>query len=173
MNKVGQGSVLPGNGTQTGGSSVNLVAIPNAGWTFGGWSGDATGVTNTTITMDGNKTVTATFVENTYTLTMITVGEGTVNPGNVTTYHYGDTVDIKAINAQGWSFSGWSGDATGATNTTITMDANKTVIATFTRFSALVNGENSGHVGESITYSGFRICTQHRLLSDLRRLQHR
>jgi outer membrane protein assembly factor BamB len=154
INTVGSGSVSPGNQTYTDGASVDLVAIAAAGWSFAGWTGDASGAVNTTITMNGNKTVTATFVENTYTLTMITVGSGTVNPGNVTTYHYGDTVDIKAINAQGWSFSGWSGDVTGSSNTTITINANKTVTATFTRFSATVNGETSGHVAESITYSG-------------------
>jgi uncharacterized repeat protein (TIGR02543 family) len=44
------------------GTVVTLTASPAIGYTFTGWSGDLTGTTNpTTITMDGNKTVTATF----------------------------------------------------------------------------------------------------------------
>lgn len=44
------------------GTSVMLTATPAAGYTFTGWSGDLTGTTNpVTITMTGNRTVTATF----------------------------------------------------------------------------------------------------------------
>ncbi|MCW3998615.1 MAG: PQQ-binding-like beta-propeller repeat protein [Candidatus Bathyarchaeota archaeon] len=133
MTTVGQGTVEPGNQTYNAGSTVNLVAIPDAGWSFSGWSGDASGTTNTTLSMDGNKTVTATFTQDIYALTMLTVGNGQVNPGNTSaTYRYGDTVDIKAINDAGWSFSGWSGDASGTSNTTLMMDGNLTVTATFT-----------------------------------------
>ncbi|HKS36232.1 MAG TPA: LamG-like jellyroll fold domain-containing protein, partial [Verrucomicrobiae bacterium] len=46
------------------GTSVTLTAVPNAGFAFNGWSGDASGTTNPiTITMNGNKTVTAGFRE--------------------------------------------------------------------------------------------------------------
>jgi PKD repeat protein len=42
---------------------VGLEAIPDPMWQFGGWSGDLTGTTNpTTILMDSNKYVTATFI---------------------------------------------------------------------------------------------------------------
>ena len=133
MFTVGTGSVLPGNLSYLSGASVDLEAIYGVGWSFSGWSGDASGTSNTTITMNTNKAVTATFVENTYTLTMLTVGNGNISPGNVTTYHYGDSVDIKAVNDLGWTFSGWSGDATGPSNTTITMNSNKEVTATFTQ----------------------------------------
>jgi outer membrane protein assembly factor BamB len=61
MNTVGQGSVFPGNGTHAVGAPVHLEAVPAAGWGFSGWSGDASGESNTTIVMDANKTVTATF----------------------------------------------------------------------------------------------------------------
>ncbi len=71
MKTVGQGSVLPGNGTQNAGATVNLQAMPAAGWSFGGWSGDASGSTNTSITIDGDKIVTATFTQiPTYTVTL-------------------------------------------------------------------------------------------------------
>jgi len=50
---------------------VTLTATPASGYVFSGWSGDLGGSTNpTTITMDGNKIVTATFLaEVTRTLT--------------------------------------------------------------------------------------------------------
>ncbi|MCW4045678.1 MAG: peptidylprolyl isomerase [Candidatus Bathyarchaeota archaeon] len=61
---VGQGSVLPTNGTYAPGTSVNLEAVSASGWTFYGWSGDASGANDTIITMDSNKAVTATFIPN-------------------------------------------------------------------------------------------------------------
>ncbi|MBI2869338.1 MAG: hypothetical protein HYX96_05890, partial [Chloroflexi bacterium] len=73
VNPEGAGTVS-GGGTYTQGDIVNVEAIAAAGWTFSGWSGDLTGAVNpTTITMNGNKSITANFVEvpppPTYTLT--------------------------------------------------------------------------------------------------------
>jgi len=49
-------------GGYTAGTIVQLTAVPNAGFIFNSWSGDATGTTNpTSITMDANKSVTAIF----------------------------------------------------------------------------------------------------------------
>jgi uncharacterized repeat protein (TIGR02543 family) len=68
----------------------------------------------------------------TYTLTVITVGNGMVTPATGTTYGYGTVVTLAATPAAGYTFSGWSGDLSGATNPiTITMTGNKTVTATF------------------------------------------
>src|SRR3989337_905883 len=70
-----------------------------------------------------------------YTLTVNTVGSGSVAlnpPGGV--YNAGTQVTLPATPAAGWSFSGWSGDLTGSTNpATLTMNANKSVTATFTQ----------------------------------------
>jgi len=131
MYTTGQGTVSPGNQTYLSGTIVDLKAFTAQGWGFAGWSGDASGYVNTTITMDGDMTVTATFTQDTYTLTMITAGQGTVSPGNQT-YLSGTSVDLQAFNAQGWTFTGWSGDVTGTGNTTIIMNGNKAVTATFT-----------------------------------------
>ena len=54
----------PAGGTYEDGTSVELTAVADAGWTFVGWSGDLSGDTNPeTILMDADKTVTATFEE--------------------------------------------------------------------------------------------------------------
>jgi uncharacterized repeat protein (TIGR02543 family) len=65
VNTSGQGTVgnNPNLPNYYYGTSVQLTATPAAGWSFAGWSGDVNGNTNTvTITMNGNKTVTANFV---------------------------------------------------------------------------------------------------------------
>ena len=52
----------PTGGVYTTGTVVTVTAIPNSGFAFGSWSGDLTGSANpATITMNGNKSVTATF----------------------------------------------------------------------------------------------------------------
>jgi CSLREA domain-containing protein len=68
-----------------------------------------------------------------YPLTLIVVGSGTVaanpTPGP---YLSGTVVTITPTPTAGWSFSGWSGDASGSANPLLlTMDAAKSVTATF------------------------------------------
>src|SRR5436309_5269592 len=78
---VGQGSVAknPDQPSYDHGTTVTLTATPATGWHFAGWSEAVTGMTNpTSVTMDGGKTVTATFAINTYSLTANTVGQGSV-----------------------------------------------------------------------------------------------
>ncbi len=61
---VGSGTVVldPAGGVYNAGSVVTLTAVPEAGWQFAVWSGDTSGSVNPiTITMDSNKTITATF----------------------------------------------------------------------------------------------------------------
>jgi len=135
MYTVGQGSVLPGNGTYASGANVDIKAITVAGWLFAGWSGSVTGLSNMTIVMSGNMFVTATFTQGTFGLTMYIVGQGSVQPGNGT-YPAGASVNIAAITGPGWAFQGWSGGAFGVSNTTIVMGGNMFVTATFTQVVA-------------------------------------
>jgi uncharacterized repeat protein (TIGR02543 family) len=89
----------------------------------------------TTVTIDGNKAVTATFTQDQYTLTVNVDGSGSVskNPDQAT-YTYGTIVTLTASADPGWSFDGWTGDASGSGLTTIvTMTGGKTVTATFTQ----------------------------------------
>jgi len=67
---VGNG-VVSGAGEYIAGESVKIIAVADYGYTFTGWSGDATG-TDIVLTLDNiqsNKTVTATFVASSTTPT--------------------------------------------------------------------------------------------------------
>jgi len=155
VNNVGSGTVVPtpDQASYASGTVVSLKATPAIGWKFDGWSGDAGGTTNpVSVTMNSDKTVTATFTElppgTTYTLTVNKVGSGTVTRDpDKTEYQPGEEVTLTATPASGWEFGGWSGDAGGATNpVTITMDADKTVTATFALPSVLTRYEQNHHL---------------------------
>ena len=156
-------SVPGGGGTVTkspnqplypSGSSVVLTAVPGSGYTFHHWAGDAAGTTNpVTVVVDSNKSVQAVFVSAvTYTLSIaINPGQGTVtrNPAK-SSYSSGETVVLTATPAAGYTFSGWSMDASGTANPlTVTMDSNKTIKANFTEILvanwALVVSVPGGH----------------------------
>lgn len=67
VSTIGNGTVdvdPPGQSYFDFGTVVTVTAVPEFGYLFTGWSGSLTGNTNPdTITMDGDKSVTATFVE--------------------------------------------------------------------------------------------------------------
>jgi C1A family cysteine protease len=80
INTSGSGTVTksPDQATYTPDTVVTLTANPATGWTFSEWSGDINGVANpTTITMDSDKTVTATFNILTYTIAGTVTLDGT------------------------------------------------------------------------------------------------
>ena len=152
----GSGTVAksPNQTSYTSGTQVTLTATPSAGYQFSGWSGSISGTTNpATITMDANKSVTATFtqIQNTnYTLSVTINGSGTVTKSpDQTSYLSGSQVTLTATPASGYVFSGWGGELSGTANpATITMNANKAVTATFTASGGTPPGEGSGLTGE-------------------------
>jgi large repetitive protein len=65
-NASGSGTIArtPDKPSYNSGETVQLTATPATGWQFSNWSGSASGSTNPlTVTMDGNKTITATFTQ--------------------------------------------------------------------------------------------------------------
>ena len=141
-NTVGNGSVSvsPSGSSFNEGDTVQITAVPDAGWQFSGWSGDYIGIDNpATVTMSADKNVTATFTQIEYTLDIRIVGNGSVsNSPNNTTYHYGDVVELTATPDSGWAFSEWQSDLSGNTNPeSITIDDYKTITAVFTNTGAI------------------------------------
>ena len=65
-NGTALGGTFAETGTLAHGTNATLTAIPLPGYLFGSWSGDTSGTSNpTTVLMDTDKTVGATFVEDT------------------------------------------------------------------------------------------------------------
>ncbi len=127
----------PNQATFSHGTSVQLTATPNAGYTFTSWSGDATGTTSpVTVIMNSNKNVTANFtaiVVDTYTLNVTAVNGTVLKVPSKTAYNSGEIVVLTATPATGYTFTGWTGDATGSINpVSVTMNSNKNVTANFT-----------------------------------------
>jgi uncharacterized repeat protein (TIGR02543 family) len=157
------GSVLknPNVLTYTSGASVALTATPNTGYTFTGWSGDATGSVNPlSVTMNANKNITANFTLTGSGLTLnVVANNGSVlkNP-NLATYANGATVQLTATPNSGYTFTSWSGDASGSLNPlTVTMSANKNITANFT--AEIINpgspaGVNLGSAGNFAVLAG-------------------
>lgn len=114
----GEGTITPSGGSFYDNESVKLTATAAAGYMFDHWGGDLSGNSNpATITMTGNKTVTAFFIvdNNTYyTVNTQVSGAGSVNQSpEGTRIAEGARVSFTAVAAQGWKFDGWSGDHTG------------------------------------------------------------
>ena len=88
----------------------------------------------------GDSAIRAAFAMNTYTLNITVVGNGSVlKVPDQPTYNHGTVVQLTAIPSAVWTFSNWSGDATGSTNPlSVTMDTNKGITATFTNTNTLV-----------------------------------
>ena len=134
------GTVLkvPLQTTYNHGTVVNLTATPNSGYNFTSWTGDASGSSNaTSVTMNSNKTVTANFAINTYTLNVTAVNGTVLKVPSKTAYNSGEIVVLTATPAAGYTFTGWTGNATGSVNpVSVTMNSNKNVTANFTAIAA-------------------------------------
>ena len=137
VNVSGNGSVFkdPDETNYSYGTIVKLTAVPDLGWSFVNWSGDLISSTNpVNITIDSDKTVTATFNQDQYLLDIIIEGNGSVAKyPDQETYLYGTLVNLMAIADTGCTFCNWSGNLS-CTNCSmsIVMDSNKSVVALFT-----------------------------------------
>lgn len=112
---VGNGNITavpPGTpvGVYKWNEQVTLTPNPDADYLFSRWSGSHTGTEDPlSITMNSDKTITATFTEisaQTYRLTVNTVGRGTVSPTGGE-YVADTVVPVTATAAPGWEFKEW------------------------------------------------------------------
>ena len=120
-----------GGGTFIEGTETQISAFANTGYMFAGWN-DGNNQNPRTITVTGNATYTAQFVENTmttYTLNLIcNTSEGTVSGGGV--YIAGTTATIQAFPNPGYVFTKWSDD-NNQNPRTITVNSNMSLAAFF------------------------------------------
>jgi uncharacterized repeat protein (TIGR02543 family) len=72
---------------------VTLTAAADPGWTFTAWTGDVTTITNPLpLTMDSDKTVTATFELKTYVITPTVGTGGVITPTSPQTVNHGEDI---------------------------------------------------------------------------------
>lgn len=120
-------------------TAVKLTATPNTGYSFVNWTGDVAAGLETqnplTVTMDANKSITAVFAINTYTLNTNALNGGILRVPNLAVHAHGTPVTLTAIPGTGYQFAKWTGDIPAIAETTnpytVTMDRNKAIFAQF------------------------------------------
>jgi outer membrane protein assembly factor BamB len=145
---AGQGGSVPTALSQSysHGSIVQITATPNTGYAFSSWTGS--GITDlnakdTNVTISGIQSATASFVPISYTLTATAGTGGSVNSASGS-YPYDTNVSLVATPATGYAFSAWTQSGSGIPNTssastTIRIDSNQSVQATFSPLSHDLN----------------------------------
>jgi hypothetical protein len=148
VDPIGGGTINPavGGHVYNEGVQVNVTAAPASGYLFDHWSGACSDSGTCSVTMDADKTVTANFVLDTNTLSVIKAGTGS---GSVISSPVGIDCgyDCSEIYAKGISvvltatptdhynrFLGWSGtgiSCPGKGTCTVSMTTSRTVTATF------------------------------------------
>ncbi len=138
----GSVTISPNQAQYDSGAVLTLIATPAPGYQFTGWSGDASGASDTaTIIMNRTKGVTANFAIATYQLTVIAGSGGafTAPSTSPVTVSSGTPTTITASPIGGYVFANWSvtsGTAViasaASTSTTVTLSSgNATVTANF------------------------------------------
>ena len=159
--------------TYSQGTVVNLVATPHTGYRFVQWTGNvgtiaSINTASTTITMNGDYSITANFMAQ-YQLTIFSTTGGNVTiPGVGTrTYDEGIVVSLVASPDNGYRFVNWTGNASTIANvtaasTTITMNSNCSITANFVAQCNLTISSTAGGLvstpGEgTLTYDAGRV----------------
>jgi hypothetical protein len=148
----------PGDCTQDypDGTPVALAATADPGWVFSGWSGDCAGTGACNLTMSADRSVTATFVEITWSLGVSVTGPGTVtsSPAGISCpgdcghdYPDGTMVGLTATPGPDAHLVAWNGDCTGSGGCSVAMTAARTVGAQFDTMP-FVDGFESGDTTE-------------------------
>lgn len=136
------------------GNTVRLNATPVPGSVFTGWEGACTGTGTCTLTMDGNKLVSATFESTSSGVYQLNILSN--NPGSsIINYYPGGScpslcshlyatnsvVTLAPTMAADSLFTGWSGcDSVSGTTCTVTMTGAKTVTASYKGIQAVTAG---------------------------------
>ena len=163
------------------GTAVTLTAIAADGSSFTGWTGACTGTAVCVVTVDQALTVSAAFGLESTTLTVVGAGDGdgavaaspdgiacTITAGTAAgtcaaEYPGGTSVTLTATAAAGSAFVGWDGDCAGTAACVVSLDAARTVTATFTRQSAGLRvagaGTGSGSVASGPGIGEGLACT--------------
>ena len=156
VSPAGAGTV-EGAGVYPQGTTTYLTATPNMGWTFSHWN-DGITTNPRSITVNGDATYTAHFLQQNYTITVVADPPqgGTVSGGG--SYHYGATATLTATANSGYQFQAWSDGSTQNPHpVTVTGNADYKAIfsevgTTYYNVSANVRPANAGSVDGTGAY---------------------
>ena len=129
-----EGSTISSGGEVTSGSTVWMqAAAANTGYTFSSWSGDASGTDNPTTvgSITSDKTFTANFTANTYTVTLNS-NDGDSNGTATATYDSGSLTGITKPTKSGYQVEGYYDDSS---YTNKVARANGTLVASVTGYT--------------------------------------
>ena len=159
VNDATMGSV-EGAGVYNEGTTATLTATANAGYQFVSWTVDGETLTDNPLSLlvDADKAVLATFaaIEHTVTATVNDATMGSVEGAGV--YNEGATATLTATANAGYQFVSWTVDGETLTDNplTLTVDADKAVLATFAAIehtvSVTVNDATMGSVAGAGVY---------------------
>jgi uncharacterized repeat protein (TIGR02543 family) len=145
-------AVLPAGKTVFAyGDTARLIAQPDIGHLFTGWSGDTlltdTLQTSIRVTFVRSRNIVANFTRiGTYSLILSAAGGSIAKDPDSASYSYGDRVLLTAVPDSVHAFVGWSGDAHGTANPcTVTVDGNKNVTASFAYKKFVLTMQGGGH----------------------------
>ena len=128
------GGTVSGGGTVTHGTSVTAKATPATGYSFAGWYEDSNKVSDDasyTFSATGNRSLTARFQRQWFTVTFTAGTGGSVAPTSARV-EYGGEASSTATAAIGYTFSGWSNGVKTAKLTVTNVTANATYTAEYT-----------------------------------------
>lgn len=131
------------SGKYIAGAQLILTGTPLETYSFNGFSGDCSGHSSCTITMNSNKTVISSFSEILTPIKYYNLSFSSNLPGGLFingnlcltncsgSYAEGTSLTLNAIAPDGYFFSSFSGNCTGNQICTLLIDGDKSVIATF------------------------------------------
>jgi uncharacterized repeat protein (TIGR02543 family) len=158
----GLGGSLTGSTLQTvnhGADGTAVTAVPNTGYHFVNWSDSSTANPRTDTNVTGNKSVTASFAINTYSLAYTSAGHGTISGSASQTVNYGANGSaVTAVPDAHYHFVQWSDGVSTASRTDTNVTANVSVSASFAidtftlTYTAGANGSITGSSPQTVGY---------------------
>lgn len=132
------------------GTSLQITATPDTGYSFIGWTGSNESVNNPlSITVNADTNLVANFVEN-ISLTFASVEGGSVSSASESVAP-GTTVTVTATPDEGYRFAGWTGAVESSDNPlTLSFESNAELTANFIRqFNLTIEDSNGGSVDQT------------------------
>jgi RHS repeat-associated protein len=159
---AGNNGTITGNASQTinhGANSTSVIATPNTGYHFVSWSDANTNPTRTINNVTADKTLSATFAINTYTLAFTAGNNGNITGNASQTINHGaNSTSVTATPSTGYHFVSWNDGNTNATRVFTNITADKALSATFAintytlAFTAGNNGTITGNANQAINH---------------------